>query len=280
MKWWRARVREPNALQRERIGEALIASGAGAVVQDGDTVSTMFPDSVDPARTRRAVRRVSITAACAFDPARSVDARVPLHGTVGVHQAGRFVISPPWLVATGVPTGTAAADLLVIEPAMAFGTGEHPTTRTMLRLLQHAVRPGDLVADVGAGSGVLSIAAARLGAGRVAAIELDPEAAAEAEANVARNGVEDRVTVLCGDASVLLALVAPVRVVAANILSSVLLSLEASMRSALAPDGEAVLGGVLTSERDDLVRAFVDRGWTLVAEEAEEAWWSGRLAPC
>jgi ribosomal protein L11 methylase PrmA len=76
----------------------------------------------------------------------------------------------------------------VIDPGMAFGTGDHPTTRGVVRLMQGAVRPGDLVADLGAGSAVLSIAAIKLGAARAAAIEFDPDAIGNAEENVARNG--------------------------------------------------------------------------------------------
>ena len=74
---------------------------------------------------------------------------------------------------------------------MAFGTGEHATTRGVMRLMQDVIRAGDIVADLGAGSAVLAIAAAKLGAARVAAIELDPDAIGNAEENVARNGVAD-----------------------------------------------------------------------------------------
>ena len=76
---------------------------------------------------------------------------------------------------------------IVIDPGMAFGTGEHATTRGVVRLLHAVIRPGDRVADLGAGSAVLAIAAAKLGATHVAAIELDHDAIGNAEENVARN---------------------------------------------------------------------------------------------
>src|SRR5690606_33722392 len=116
---------------------------------------------------------------------------------ITAHQLGALTVTPPWLAAGRDPATT-----IVIEPAMAFGTGEHPTTRGVVRLMQGAVRAGDSVADLGSGSAVLSIAAAKLGAARVYAIEIDPDATGNAEENIARNGVGDRVAALEGDAAV------------------------------------------------------------------------------
>ena len=162
---------------------------------------------------------------------------------------------------------------------MAFGTGEHQTTRGVVRLLPALLRTGDRVADLGAGSAVLSIAAAKLGAEQVFAIELDHDSIANANDNVVRNGVADRVTVLEGDAAVLLPLVAPVRVVLANILSSVLVALLPTIERALAPDGEAVLSGILQSERPQMLEVLAGRGWRVVAEDHEDAWWSVHVRP-
>ncbi len=161
---------------------------------------------------------------------------------------------------------------------MAFGTGEHATTRGVVRLLQSVIRPGDRVADLGAGSAVLAIAAAMLGASRVAAIEIDPDAIENAERNVERNGVADRVTVIEGDASTLLPLVAPVRVITANIISSVLIELLPVMALSLAEDGRAILSGILFAERSDMVRELGDSGWSIEAEDAEDIWWSATIA--
>ena len=93
--------------------------------------------------------------------------------------------------------------MLVIPAGAAFGTGEHATTRGVMRLLPKVLRAGDTVADLGAGSAALSIAAAKLGAARVAALEFDHDAIENAEENVERNGVRDRVRVIEGDALVL-----------------------------------------------------------------------------
>jgi ribosomal protein L11 methyltransferase len=174
--------------------------------------------------------------------------------------------------------GRDPARTVVIEPEMAFGTGEHETTRGVVRLLPALVAAGDRVADLGAGSAVLAIAAAKLGAGHVAAIEIDHDAIANAQENVVRNAVSDRVTVIEGDASVLLPLVAPVRVALANILSSVLLELLPAIRDALTADGEAILSGILLDERETMLAALDRGGWRVVAEDVEGAWWTARIA--
>jgi len=157
---------------------------------------------------------------------------------------------------------------------MAFGTGDHPTTRGVLRLMQSVIHAGDVVADLGAGSAVLAIAAAKLGATRVAAVEMDADAISNAEENVARNGVADRVKVIEGDAALFLPLLAPVRVVLANIISSVLLELLPAIGRSLTPDGVAILSGILDEEREKMLTRFAAGGWRVIQEDAEGPWWS------
>ena len=110
------------------------------------------------------------------------------------------------------------------------------------------------------------------------AIELDHDSIGNANANVARNDVADVVTVLEGDAALLLPLVAPVRVVLANILSSVLLELLPLIADALAPDGEAILSGILLDERSVMIHALASAGWRIVGEDVEGSWWTVRVA--
>jgi ribosomal protein L11 methyltransferase len=161
---------------------------------------------------------------------------------------------------------------------MAFGTGEHATTRGVVRLLPTIMLHDDVVADLGAGSAVLAIAAAKLGASRVYAIELDGEAIPDAEDNVRRNGVADRVHVFEADAAALLPLVAPVRVVLANIISSVLVELLPIIADALTPDGGAILSGILQEEREEMLRVLRAGGWQVLDEDAEDIWWSVSIA--
>jgi ribosomal protein L11 methyltransferase len=148
-----------------------------------------------------------------------------------------------------------------------------------MRLMQGVVRAGDVVADLGAGSAVLSIAAAKLGAARVAAIEIDPDAIGNAQENVVANGVGDRVEIIEGDAGMLLPLLAPVRVVLANIISSVLIPLLPTIRASLTSGGQAILAGILSEERDVMLRALAADGWTVEREDTEDVWWSVQIAP-
>jgi ribosomal protein L11 methyltransferase len=147
----------------------------------------------------------------------------------------------------------------------------------VVRLLQSVPLAGASVADLGAGSAVLAIAAAKLGAARVFAIENDADSIGNAELNVTSNGVAERVAVLEGDAKLLLPLVAPVQVILANIISSVLLELLPLMGASLAPDGVMILSGILREEREMMVTALEAAGWRIDAEDAEEQWWSVRV---
>lgn len=269
-------VRVSNARdpEREAVIAALVGAGAPGVQEAGDALLTFVPADVDVTALCVALGRASRSASVDCAPA-TEQASSPWAIQVGIQRLGALVVTPPWFAAeAGDPART-----IVIEPAMAFGTGEHPTTRGVLRLMQGVVRDGDVVADLGAGSAVLSIAAVKLGAARAAAIELDGDAIANAEANVLANGVGGRVVVLHGDASVLLPLVAPVRVIVANILSGVILELLPAMRGALADGGRAIASGMLEAERPAMLREFEGAGWRVEAEDDEGGWWSSVIAP-
>ena len=170
------------------------------------------------------------------------------------------------------------ARTIIIDPGMAFGTGDHATTRGVVRLLPGVMRDGDIVADLGAGSAVLAIAAAKLGASRVYAIELDGDAIRDAEENVVRNNVADRVHVFEGDAAVFLPMIGPVRVVLANIISSVLVDLLPIVASHLSADGAVIISGILREERSQMMNVLSLTGWRVIDEDAEDIWWSASIA--
>ena len=271
MRWVALRVSGAGGAARDEIIEALVHSGAAGVQEDGADLQTFVTEGTDLAAVEHAVRRAGATLDAR--PLGEVDWSAAWKPAVGVQRIGRVTIAPPWLAPANEP------GLVVIEPAMAFGTGEHPTTRGVVRLMHALVRPGDVVADIGAGSAVLSIAAIRLGAARAFAIELDADSIGNAEENVERNGVGDRVGVIQGDAAVLLPLVAPVRVVLANIISSVLVALSPTIRDSLAPGGVAILSGVLAAEREHMLAALAGDGWEQLDEDREGDWWSTAIAP-
>lgn len=264
-------VRVTGFSDREAVIASLFQAGAEGVEELPDAVVTHVAD-VDETRVAAAVVAADGCAAVSFEPTPNVDWSAAWKSRIRAHRVGRLVVTPPWLA-----DQFAELERLVIEPQMAFGTGEHETTRGVLRLLGGIVRPGDTVVDLGAGSAVLAIAAAKLGAARVIAIELDADAIANAEENVCRNGVGERVTVIEGDAAVLLPLVAPVRVVLANIIWPVLGELLPAIAEALTPDGVAVLSGLLTDERPIIESLLRQLGWAIEDVDVEGIWWSASI---
>lgn len=248
---------------------ALFASGSQGVHEDGAWLVTHFPPAFDLVRVHASLTEADEAVVIETSPVPDIDWSVEWKSRIVAHHLGALTVAPPWLAAE-----YDASRCIVIDPGMAFGTGDHATTRGVIRLMSRVLRKDDVVADLGAGSAVLAIAAAKLGAARVYAIELDHDSIADAEVNVERNGVSHIVHVFEGDAGVFLPLVAPVRVVLANIISSVLVELMPVIGMCLAHDGDAILSGILQEERSALITTLSDHGWVVVAEDAEDIWWS------
>jgi ribosomal protein L11 methyltransferase len=171
---------------------------------------------------------------------------------------------------------------IVIDPGMAFGTAEHATTRGCLRLLDRAVKEGDRVLDVGSGSGILAIAAARLGASEVVAIEADSLACEALRENIEHNGVAERVRCIEAMASADdLARMGPVSGVVANIESGPLAALMNGFAAAVEPGGWLVLSGLLDHEWPSILARAETAGFRLSELDAEAEWrsaWLARLA--
>jgi ribosomal protein L11 methyltransferase len=270
-RWLSVRVRPGS--QRDAVVAALFRLGAQGIQEVDDQLVTLLADDSMADDVTCAVLAASPDARIETEPAQRVDWTERWKSALHAHVVGPLVVAPPWLADASDPNRT-----VVIDPGMAFGTGEHATTRGVIRLLPSVLRDGDRVADLGAGSAVLSIAAVKLGARHSFAIEVDPDAIGNAEENVARNGVSGRVAVLEGDATLLLPLVAPVDVVLANIISSVLVPLLPLMASALVPRGHAILSGILREERSEMLTALDAGGWRVEREDIEDIWWTVAIA--
>ena len=177
-------------------------------------------------------------------------------------RVGKLTIAPPW----DVPSGT-AADTVIILPSMGFGTGHHATTRLCLRALQDEGAAGKRVLDVGTGSGVLALAAARLGAADVTAIDNDPDAITNAGENVALNDVS--VGLRCEGLSSDVPAGGPFDVVLANLTGATLMQHAAALERACATDGVMIVSGLREEEeagvRDGFARRVLSRlkedGW-------------------
>jgi ribosomal protein L11 methyltransferase len=170
----------------------------------------------------------------------------------------RIAVHPPW---RDPPAVEAPVE---IDPGMAFGTGSHATTRGVARALDAllAERPGAAVLDIGCGSGVLAIAAARLGH-RAVGVEIDPVALENARQNVAANGVE--VELVHGSADTI---EERFPVVVANILATILIEIAPQIRARCA--GDLVLSGLLENQRADVVRAYAPM--RVVSDVLEGEW--------
>ncbi|HXV15728.1 MAG TPA: 50S ribosomal protein L11 methyltransferase [Gemmatimonadaceae bacterium] len=267
--WLAIRV-EPSG-DAQPVIDALFAAGSQGVQEIGGAIVTHFPPGTSSDEIARAVKGVDDAAVVTATEAPAADWS-EWRASVAAHRLGKITIAPPW------DSLHDDSIVVVIDPAMAFGTGEHATTRGVVRLMQQLPSIPETVADLGAGSAVLAICAAKLGAERVAAIELDPDAIGNAEENVRANEVADRVSVIQGDAGVLLPLVAPVGLVLANIISSVLIPLLPIIHDSLIEGGHAILSGILAEERPMMTEAIERGGWTIVSEDLEDNWWSVLIA--
>ena len=188
----------------------------------------------------------------------------------------RIVTKPSWTDYDAAP----GQIVLDIDPQMAFGTGEHATTRGCLRLLDRAIREGDRVLDVGSGSAILSVAAARLGAAEVVAVEYDPDSNINAHENLVHNGVEDRVRLIEAMADPeFLAGQGTFDLILATILSGVIRPLLPALRQALREEGRLIVSGIMRTERDEVLTSAAAAGFRLGEEDREEEWWSALLLP-
>lgn len=282
----------------DAIGDALLAAGASSVeVADADAgtpderpafgepgaappawprsrLNALFPADVDAiGAVSAACAAAGVAVPHALD--RSVVAdldwvRASRSQFQPVHVGGRLWVVPSWETA---PEPDAVN--LMLDPGAAFGTGTHPTTRGCLRWLEANLRGGETVLDYGCGSGILAIAALRLGAARARGVDVDPLAVEAARENAARNAVE---------ADFHLPDTGPepaADVVLANILANPLIALAPLLAKATAPGGRIVLSGILAAQAGDVRAAYapwfdfepdvLDEDWALLVGRRLEA---------
>lgn len=179
---------------------------------------------------------------------------------------GRVAVVPSW-EEYSPESGEAVVRM---DPGLAFGAGSHPTTRQSLLLLQELLAPGQSVLDIGTGSGILAAAAARLGAGRVLARDIDPQAVEVARDNIARNGLAALVTVERGD--LLTGLTGRHDLILANLIADLHLRLLPALPARLAPAGRAVFAGIIASRADELRDAAAAAGLWVLKESRDGEW--------
>lgn len=181
-------------------------------------------------------------------------------------RVGRLVIKPSWEDFSPDPN-----DVVVeLDPGMAFGTGMHESTRLCLLALQDHVRTGCTVLDVGTGSGILAIAAARLGASRVLAIDNDPVAVETASKNVARAGLTAVISVTPADSPPVLEPAADVTV--ANIIPDVIIPMASALSAATRDDGIVITSGIVIERSSEVIEALERAGLTTIGMRTEGDW--------
>ena len=178
----------------------------------------------------------------------------------------RTVIKPTW------EEYEAKAGEIVVEldPGAAFGTGQHATTSLCIRALEELVRPGMTVFDVGTGSGVLAIVAAKLGAKRVEAVDFDPVAVRVARENVRQNGAEDVVHTERSD--LLKSVAGEADLIIANIIADIIVRLFGEVKGSLAAGGTMLLSGIIEDRLADVVEAAGRHGFSVEKIEQEKGW--------
>ena len=170
-----------------------------------------------------------------------------------------------WIVPTWTAAPVDSGRNIALDPGVAFGTGSHPTTHLCLEWLRQGVRGGESVLDYGCGSGILAIAAAKLGAGRVAGVDVDPQAVRASEANARQNGVAavfvepDALPPAASD------------VVVANILANPLILLAPALAHRVVAGGRIALSGILEEQADSVIAAY-GRWFTLARWRGDEGW--------
>jgi ribosomal protein L11 methyltransferase len=243
--------------EAERLSEALLEAGAESVALESEALesgsaqvrlSALAPRGGDPAALLRDAAAIAGLEAPAFELSAVEDedwVRRSQAQFRPIHIGGRLWIVPSW-------HEPPAGDVLVVrlDPGLAFGTGSHATTRLVLQFLESNLRTASRVLDYGCGSGILAIAAAKLGAAHVAATDIDPQALITTAENAAHNGVA-------------LEIAAPEALpagaydlVLANILAAPLVSLAALLAAQTRRGGRIVLSGILESQADEVIGAY------------------------
>lgn len=173
-----------------------------------------------------------------------------------------------WVCPRGRSVDDPDAVVVLLDPGLAFGTGTHPTTALCLEWLDAHARPGDRAIDYGCGSGILAIAAARLGAAAVFALDIDSQALQATGENARANAVADRITIATPDQA------PPFKAdcLLANILARPLIELAPRFAALLRPGGRLAVSGILADQADAVAEALAAAGFTPEGRAEREGW--------
>ena len=160
--------------------------------------------------------------------------------------------------------------VIKLDPGMAFGTGTHETTALCLEVLDSLVKGGERMLDIGTGSGILAIAALKLGAASAEGVDIDPMCVRTAGENAALNGVDDKLKVLIGDLSD--KATGTYNIITANIVANAILSLAPHVPALMAPGATFIASGVIDTRRDEVVEGLRAAGLNVVEVREQNGW--------
>lgn len=188
-----------------------------------------------------------------------------------VRVSEHIVIKPSW--EEYIP---AVGDIVIeLDPGMAFGTGTHHTTAMCVRCLEDVIKPKHVVFDIGTGSGILAVAAAKLGAASVRAVDLDPVAVRVAKENIAFNNVAAKIEITQGD--LLTGITGKADIIVANIIADIIIKMLPDVRVRLADNGVFIGSGIIAERLGDVTAALLDHGF-VVDRVIEEGGWVAIVA--
>ena len=264
---WLSITFEVEAAPAEALSDALIEAGAESVALEPagllTRVTVLAARDSDPGMLLTSAANMAGLPAPEFQTASLDDADWVRRSQAQfgpIRAAERIWIVPSWHAPPD-----AASVVLRLDPGLAFGTGSHPSTRLVLKFLERCIRGGERVLDYGCGSGILAIAAAKLGAGEIIAVDIDPQALDATASNAAANAVSLRVaapdSLSAGTFDVVLA----------NILAGPLIILEPLLAARTRPGGRIALSGILEAQAPEVSAAYERKFESLVAAN-EQGW--------
>ncbi len=182
-----------------------------------------------------------------------------------IHVSDRFVIAPSWNMDVDN-----SKTVIIIDPKMTFGTGYHETTRLMIRLLEKYITTGNTVLDVGTGTGILAIAAAKMGAHHVIGIDIDEWSLDNGIENTRKNGVENNIEIRIGSLEVVTE--SNFDIILANIIRNTILELLDVMIKKLSIHGKIILSGLLVADQPIIEEALNERNFKIISVLKENDW--------
>ena len=255
----------------EIVSAQLFELGCCGVVEEDISDGVLLTAYFEAVQNEEEIRQALVPYECRFEQVPDTDwTRAWRSFFRPVYPTPRMAICPPWDRVPDPPGGFTIA----IDPQMAFGTGHHETTRLALLGLEKKIMSGDRVLDVGTGSGILSIAAVKLGASEVIAVDIEADAIENARANCVLNDVDAQVVLMQCSAHAVSGIF---DVVVANMISSILFHIIPELAKRLCPEGCAILGGILDREREAFC-AVLDRANLVLDEMIEDGEWLCAIA--